>query len=285
MNLMNHIRKKLHKDLKSDIKRLLCREDTIYSYINNDFLRRSDYSFDENQDYQYVKAVHGILSMNCCKDLKFKRIGNSNDGGYVMRVPPSRTKIAYSLGISNDVSWDLEIANMGYEVFQYDHTIKRSPIKNEHFHWRKNGIGGSIKDKIITMEEMLRQNGHFENDGMLLKMDIEGSEWDALYNINLQLLYKFDQILIELHDFMNNYNRDKKIECLKKLTNGHKVVHLHGNNYDYIHWCNDLILPNTIEVTLLRNDLVNFELYEGSLPTVLDAPNDPMLQDILIGDW
>ena len=275
----------MHRDLQSDIRKLLCRDATIISYVNNDYLLKLGYSFENSQDYQYVKAVHEILSMYCSQDIELRRIGNQNDGGYVMMIPPSTNKVAYSLGISGDVSWDSEIVNMGYEVFQYDHTIKRLPVSNKHFHWHKIGIGGRIEGSFITIEEMLRQNGHLENREMLLKMDIEGAEWDALYNTDVSILNKFDQILIELHDLMNICNRDVKIECLRKLTSGHRVVHIHGNNYDYVQWCNDLILPNTIEVTFLRNDIANFELYRGFLPTALDTPNDPLLCDILMGNW
>ena len=60
--------------------------------------------------------------------MELKRIGgqktkNGADGGYLMYLPMSENKTAYSIGINDDVSWDDAAADMGYEVFMYDHTI------------------------------------------------------------------------------------------------------------------------------------------------------------------
>ncbi|MEK9826262.1 MAG: hypothetical protein VW395_08315, partial [Methylotenera sp.] len=42
-------------------------------------------------------------------------------------------------------------------------------------------------------------NGHEEQQGMILQCDIEGSEWDVFSNLSQVTLSKFDQILLEFH--------------------------------------------------------------------------------------
>jgi hypothetical protein len=55
------------------------------------------------------------------------RLGRFFDGGYVMLDAFDGVLAAYSLGINDDVSWDLDMAARGVPVFQYDHTIEAPP--------------------------------------------------------------------------------------------------------------------------------------------------------------
>ena len=64
------------------------------------------------------------------------RIGRAYDGGYVM-VDDFDNCVAYSFGISDDVSWDFDIAKRGIDVYMYDHTIDSLPVYDERFHFFK----------------------------------------------------------------------------------------------------------------------------------------------------
>ena len=55
------------------------------------------------------------------------RLGRKNDGGYVMLNEFDEKMEAYSFGINDDISWDLDIANRGLNCWMYDHTIQRLP--------------------------------------------------------------------------------------------------------------------------------------------------------------
>jgi hypothetical protein len=87
------------------------------------------------------------------------------DGGYVMLSSFKENGIAYSFGISNDVTWDNIMAELGYNIWQYDHTINALPYERKEFHWFKEGISGedlsdkplkSLNDKV---EGIMSQNG------------------------------------------------------------------------------------------------------------------------------
>lgn len=68
---------------------------------------------------QEIKVVNPIGKTFC-------RIGRDYDGGYLM-LNVFHGNIAYSFGINDDVSWDEDVANRGYEVYLYDHTIDALP--------------------------------------------------------------------------------------------------------------------------------------------------------------
>ena len=56
-----------------------------------------------------------------------RRVGGPNDGGYVMLNDLDRIGVCYSLGIGFEVSWDLEMAEWGALVYQYDNTVDGPP--------------------------------------------------------------------------------------------------------------------------------------------------------------
>lgn len=254
----------------------------------NEALNNRNYDWNNSELYCFYKQIHDVLRMYDIKQgVEYKRLGNEYDGGYVVVSPLSRNKICYSIGISDDVSFDKDMVNNGYEIYQYDHTIKRLPETNEHFHWKKIGLTGNKgeADNLETLSQMINSNGHTDESGMFLKMDVEQCEWDVFNTIDSDTLSKFDQIAIELH-VLNHINRpDYIISGLKKLTENHSVIHVHGNNWDIVSYVGDLITPDTIEVTLVKNDL--YELQESNviLPRLLDRPNVPGVSEILLGKW
>ena len=75
----------------------------------------------------------------------------------------------------------------------YDHTINKLPYENDKFHWKKIGLGvNSIKDNnLLSLEEMLKENGHLQEKNMILKIDIEENEWNPLNEISENIFYQF----------------------------------------------------------------------------------------------
>jgi hypothetical protein len=86
-------------------------------------------------------------------------------------------EIAYSLGICDDVSWDFDIAQLGIDVYQYDHTIDKLPFEHGRFHWEKIDISHTSEGNLKSLGDLITENRHSSATNMLLKCDIEGSEW------------------------------------------------------------------------------------------------------------
>ncbi len=156
-----------------------------------------------NAMVEYYKSLRARLHMHKVVDKNFVRVGRPNDGGYIM-IDDFKGNVAYSFGIADDVSWDLGMANRGYEVFMYDPTIDGLPQENERFHFFKEGIAGfEFPDKNLnTLENFIRRNGHEDKTDMILKMDVEGAEWSFLATVSSETLSKFDQMIFEFHDLI-----------------------------------------------------------------------------------
>lgn len=92
-----------------------------------------------NVTARYYQQLHELLIITPVDD-NFIRVGRHGDGGYLM-LNYMQGGIAYSFGINDDVSWDTDMANYGYDVYMYDHTIDRLPLDNPNFHFHKCGLG------------------------------------------------------------------------------------------------------------------------------------------------
>ena len=174
-------------------------------------------------------------------------IGAKKDGGYVLLNDFKNIKIAYSFGISNNIHFDKDLADKGIDVYMYDHTINKLPFNNSKFHWKKIGISGKafINEHLKTLEDLILENGHSLEKNMILKMDVEYSEWYSLLDLKDDILKQFKYIAIEFHFHPKIYKKDKKLyyNVLKKLQKTHQSFYFrcNGNRSSIITFGNNRI--------------------------------------------
>lgn len=242
------------------------------------------------KDEDYVRTLRSLLKVMDLEGFGYRRVGNpEEDGGYVMADDLDRAKIVYSIGIAREVSFDRFFADRDADVYMYDHTID-GVEKNGRFHWKDKGICGSEqktdRDKLMTLDEMLKDNGHTECDHMILKMDVEGAEWDVLCSLPEDILMKFDQIVMELHGMLDLSLKDKIKYGLWAVNRTHQLVHVHGNNVgNVLVLDDDFVLPDLIEVTYVRRDMYKLIPSKRFFPTSLDVRSVPIFPEISLGYW
>lgn len=287
-NGLKKFRNKWHSELSNVQQQNRKYLDAVYVFCQNEFLRRQNVPFKSLPAYGYYERLHRLLTIYQILPGggTLYRIGSEHDGGYVMQKPFSENTIAYSIGINQDVSWDLDMVAEGYQIYQYDHTIKRLPEENSAFHWKKIGITGEEETaELKSLTTLLRDNGHAKASGMVLKMDVEGYEWNVFAGLTEKTLSQFDQIVAEIHNLTAEEDRELKIKALENLAKTHKVIHIHANNYGTLDYCGDLMMPDTLEVTWLRRELCADERYTGTLPRPVDRRCDAFSPEILLGYW
>ena len=243
-------------------------------------------TFYESLIRRYIHLLQPQLPANTL----LVRIGNKNDGGYIFIDDFPKDTCIYSLGIGNDTGFDLHMASMGFPINMYDHTINRLPYEHELFYFSRVGIASkdSAPD-FISFETMLSM-APAQHDNLILKMDIEGGEYDILSTISQPLLSRFRQIVIELHNLTRLDNKDatrKKLIALQKLNDAHQVVHVHANNNGAYTIISGIPFPDVLEVTWVRKkDFAPFLPSSFSYPIQgLDAPNIPYRADYALPFW
>ena len=298
--MLKYMRSKMHSDiaetLTTELSTGLSTETmpmrSLLSYNANEMLRAQGVA-ESTADYKFFHSVHRLLNIDSLagSGCSLVRLGRKFDGGYVVAKNNdsgllSENRIAYSLGINDDVSFDLMLAKLGYEVFQYDHTINELPVRNRKFHWRKLGItGGRETDELKKLETVLRMDDNAAQSGMLLKCDIEGFEWEMLDSCTKDTLERFDQIIIEFHGFLRFDRRDMILKVLKKISETHQAVHIHPNNNSSVGYSGLLVNPDVLEATFLLKKKYNTSETDPVLPLQLDQPCNANYADILLGKW
>lgn len=196
---------------------------------------------------KYLKRIkyrlEGRLIKNSTININNKWFGNQYGGFYIHPDQLNSKSIVYSLGIGTDISFDMELINtFQCEVFGFDPTPKsikwvKDNVQNKKFKMSEYGIShtsgkmtfylpknkehvsGSIEPvktvnqsnalslEFKTLKEALEANNHKYLD--LLKMDIEGAEYDVLAYI-LQTGIQINQIVVEFHPYFIGDGRKRQ---------------------------------------------------------------------------
>jgi len=211
------------------------------------------------------------------------RYGINSDGGYVIAELEGTYDCYISAGISTEESFSRDFIhtyNMNMEnSFGFDGTIHNYPYEyTTNIQFIKKNINSFNDDNNTDLSFLTNRYNN-----IFLKMDIEGGEYPWLLSLSESQLNKFKQIVIEFHeitfDGTLNYSYDDKMNSLKKLTNTHYLVHVHGNNYGPV----ENHIPDIIELTYVNKNYFNTppELNKQPLPILnLDFPNNPNVKDI-----
>jgi hypothetical protein len=215
-----------------------------------------------------------------------KRVGKSNDGGYVIVDLPGHYDLFLSGGISGDISFEEQLLSIYPDLFCYafDGTISAIPNTNKNIIFVNKNLG-STNDRTMTnlQEYMMHVNNIF------MKIDIEGHEFRLMPSIiENNLISKVKQLVIEIHspadialfpDYFNglqDIKNENMFDLFKQLNNTHTIVHFHANNGCRMQTIDGINLPHVFELTFIRNDFVSEKKRNTEqLPTRLDMPNSP----------
>ena len=214
------------------------------------------------------------------------RIGSDNDGGYVMFDDLDRVGTALSLGILDDDNWDVAIAARGIAVKQYDDSIEAAPSRHPKLRFFRSRIGAAGVPGTVSIEDIVDQHAPGTEPDLILKMDIEGSEWDVLETIPADVLSRFAQIVVEFHDLQRLAHRGFHTRATTALTNvarTHQAIHIHGNNHAPIRTIRNVPFPSVLEVSYVSRRLYAFETCMDVFPTSIDQPNHFARPDLFLG--
>ena len=78
---------------------------------------------------------------------------------------------------------------------------------------------------------------------------------------------------------------DKIVNTFKTLRENFTPYHIHGNNHARSFLINEKTCAEVIEVSYVRNDLVEFTDDDVIFPTKLDNPNRVSREQIMLGNF
>jgi hypothetical protein len=169
-----------------------------------------------------------VTLQNC----RLARIGSPNDGGYLMcENLLAGLEAAYSYGIGSNDVWGCQVSTrFNVTTHQYDcFDPARPSCQGGRFDFHNACVGDRRETKVgrtfDTMASQISANGD-TGKRLVVKMDVEGAEWDSLMATPDEVLERIDQIAIELHGISD----PRFLEVVRKLKRQFYVVNLNPNN-------------------------------------------------------
>jgi hypothetical protein len=165
------------------------------------------------------------------KNCTLERVGKHNDGGYlVCGNLLGNVRSAYSYGIAGEDSWGCDVSRrLDVVVHQYDcFDPTRSVCEGGRQDFHDECVGAKSETIESRLYDSVANQIHKNNDSgktLVVKMDVEGAELDAIGVMPDQLLDTIDQLVMELHAADDRY-----LNLVKKLKRTFVPVHLHFNN-------------------------------------------------------
>ena len=213
--------------------------------------------------YFYLLLNYAEKCADVLKELNIKRFGEEGYGFAVCcdKYDENKNITVYSFGIGEDLSFSQELSDRfeHCEIYAFDPTPKairyvekydKSRLKkfqffnyglsnksgNIRFYLPKNPkyVSGSeyrissvnedesIQVEMRTLKQLMNMSGHNHVD--LLKMDIEGSEFDVIPQFLCEGILP-EQICVELHDRLMQDGQKKRKELLRLMYEyGYKLI-------------------------------------------------------------
>jgi uncharacterized protein YoxC len=235
-----------------------------------------------------VRSILALLSPVAVPDVAKVRLGRDQDGGYVMLDDFAGIATALSLGIADDISWDLDIAARGVRVLQFDPTVSAPPQAHRLLHFEPLLVAADDCVGKISLSSIVLTRAGAPDAPLLLKMDIEGSEWEVFDATDGMMLSRFKQIVCEFHtlDRLGEEEFGNRAEAVfKKLAATHFVYHVHGNNCANFASVGNIVVPQSLEVSFALRSAYRTARNTEVFPTSLDHPNQPGRADLYLGEF
>ena len=224
----------------------------IQDSITRTSLRTNITLSDLNIRLEYAKLLRKILLID--EHFSLKRIGGDGDGGYVLHDLDYRRVL--SIGVGKEYSFELDSYFKRSKIYMFDHTIPKLNNLPENITFYRKGLARNHSKQLLTFDEIQILAGISTLDCQLLKIDIEGNEYDSLQNSNF---YDYSTIVIELHWLEKMFYSDeypKLIKLMDRLTSSHRIVNVHANNWTHLFNIGNIVLPDVVELSLVREDLL-----------------------------
>ena len=190
------------------------------------------YRSHDARDRAVREALRDELQTVTLENCTLKRYGSDHDGGYLLCDNlVAGVESAYSYGIATEDNWGCDVSRrVDVTVHQYDCFTPHRPVcEGGRFVFHNECVGGTkeivesrsfdtIAAQIAANDDAARR--------LLLKMDVEAAEWEALRATPDDVLDRIDQLAMELHGTDRT-----SLEVVRRLKKSFYLVNLNFNNW------------------------------------------------------
>jgi hypothetical protein len=199
-----------------------------------------------------IQAILNYLAPNQYLG-KIKRVGGKADGSYVVPIEIlGKNTYLLSGGIENNNKFEIYAASRGTTGIQIDNSITNPPQNHTNLKFLNATLGDIDKSGYVSLETLM--NKVPKNKKILLKIDIEGGEIEALGSLSTKNLKRIDCLVMELHNLGSITSKNDKIYNL--LNRLHKAslrsIFIQANNACLTYTLAGTLIPDNIEITYVK---------------------------------
>ena len=232
------------------------------------------------RDKQVRQALFDALAPVTVANCELARFGDANDGGYLLCGNLLNVQAAYSYGINGTDNWGCEVSRkLAIPAHQYDCFNTEVPVcggGDTRFNAACVAANSFVDGgrPFGTMREHIAKNGD-TGKRLVVKMDVEGSEWASLLQAPDEVLGNIEQLVVEFH----GVEQAATVRTIARLKELFYIANVHHNNFS----CEPGLDPfpgEIFEVLLVSKRVAT----AGAAPrakrySALDAPNATWLPD------
>lgn len=247
-----------------------------------------------------LKILQALKVYDC--GFSLTRLGRDNDGGYI--IPDElmgRVKQIVTCGVGDDISFEVDALRKYSNIekaFLFDPMVDFPAIPKD------------LAYQMFFYKVPAKDGISFPCESTLLKVDIEGNEWELFWETPYLFLRGFDIIIVEFHFFTvaslqiscSPYFRkifetfsakNNKVifktyyDVIKRMNIDYKLIHIHPNNSLPLIEVDGVKFPPLLECTFVNKNLVN-KLEEKPLNKIkldIDQSNKTDRPDIEVGEF
>ena len=222
------------------------------------------------------KELRPVALENCT----LERFGEKHDGGYLMcsNLLGSATA-GYSYGISGYDGWGCDVSRRTGVTIHHLRLLQSAPPEMQRW---IDGVPRRVRREPHVLRRQAaalrydcQPTGAHRSGSkrVVMKMDVEGAEWESLLETPDDVLRRIDQLAIELH----GVGEERFLTVVRKLKQRFHVANLHFNNYS----CIEEVEPFpswAYEVLFVNKAIAKIGTGHADTPS-LDAPNNPTRPD------
>jgi len=199
------------------------------------------------------------------------RYGGAGDGSYIIPTDiVNKKSFLVSGGLGDNNNFEIQLARSGIKGFQIDNSISKPPKNHKNLNFVSKTLGALDDEESISLKTLI--NNVSISKAVIVKLDIEGGEIEALRNLPKNILQKITCLSMELHSISSLHDDNQILEMLKYLNrSGFRSIYLQANNGCLTYIMSGYLIPDNMEVTFVKKNRV-------TKPTLNEISRIKMLQ-------
>lgn len=230
--------------------------------------RNLEKEFGPRTIFDLVSHLKTFQVFNNGREIPLIRLGREGDGGYlVSKEAITNADVLLGYGVQDDISFEEDFSKT-YNKPSYGFDCGSKEIKtttplthfiSECIATDKFLYNSTSSMKVSSFSQQIK-NLNLEDKKIFIKMDIEGSEYEALPEI-ISNSDNITGIVMELHlveEVENSFN--KALELVKSLNEKFYLVNIHGNNCGWETFTSKNLkgrMPRLLELSYINKNLVS----------------------------